>query len=312
VKILLTGASSFSGLWFARALHAAGHHVVAPLRRAREEYRGDVRALRVAELDHVAECSFGSVFGDARFLDLCHSGDWDLLCHHAAEVGDYRSPTFDAAGALAANTRNFAEVLGAMRGLRGVVLTGSVFEANEGAGTAPLRAFSLYGVSKGLTADLVRFHCETAGIPLGKFVVPNPFGAFEEPRFCAYLLRQWRAGQAAEVRTPAYVRDNIHVDLLAAAYATFAQRVAATAGYMRTNPSGYVESQGAFAERFAREIGRRTGLDCRILLAHQTDFSEPLVRINTDPTHLPSWNKPAAWDAIAAFYTVKLDSLDIC
>jgi UDP-glucose 4-epimerase len=302
VKILLTGASSFTGLWFARALHAAGHHVVAPLRRAREEYRGDVRASRVAELGRVAECGFATVFGDDRFLDLCRSASWDLLCHHAAEVGDYRSPSFDVAGALAANTRNFSDVLTAMDGLCGVVLTGSVFEANEGAGTTPLRAFSPYGLSKGLTADLVRFHCETAGVALGKFVIPNPFGPFEEPRFCAYLLRQWRAGQAAEVRTPAYVRDNIHVDLLAAAYVEFGARVAAGSGFMRTNPSFYVETQGAFAERFAREIGPRTGLDCRLTLAHQTDFPEPLVRINTDRVDLPCWNEPAAWDAIADCY----------
>jgi UDP-glucose 4-epimerase len=305
VKVLLTGASSFTGLWFARALHAAGHHVVAPLRRAREDYRGDVRAQRVNELGQVAECCFGSVFGDNRFFDLCRSASWDLLCHHAAEVGDYRSPLFDVAGALAANTRNFPEVLKAMRGLRGVVLTGSVFEANEGAGTAPLRAFSPYALSKGLTADLVRFCCEAAGVAIGKFVIPNPFGSFEEPRFCAYLLRQWQAGQTAEVRTPAYVRDNIHVDLLAGAYAAFAAKVAAGPGFSRTNPSGYIESQGAFALRFAREIGRRTGRDCRLTLAQQTEFSEPLVRINTDRPDLPGWSETAAWDAIAEYYSAE-------
>src|SRR5271168_2312022 len=133
VRVLLTGASSFTGLWFARALHAAGHHVVAPLRRPREEYRGDVRARRVVELGRAAECGFASVFGDERFLDLCRSGTWDLLCHHAAEVGDYRSLSFDVVGAIAANIRNFPEVLGAMRSLRAVVVTGRVFEANEGA-----------------------------------------------------------------------------------------------------------------------------------------------------------------------------------
>ena len=63
------------------------------------------------------------------------------------------------------------------------------------------------------------------------------------------------------MRTPAYVRDNIHVDLLAGAYAAFAEAVAAGSGFSRANPSGYVEAQGAFAERFAREIGPRTGLD---------------------------------------------------
>ena len=302
VRVLLTGASSFTGLWFARALHAAGHHVVAPLRRARADYRGNVRAQRVEQLGRVAECSVGTVFGDDRFLDLCRSGSWDLLCHHAAEVGDYRSPSFDVAGALAANTRSFSEVLAAMPGLRGVILTGSVFEADEGAGTAPLRAFSLYGVSKGVTADLVRFYCEAAGVTFAKFVIPNPFGPFEEPRFCAYLLRRWQGGEAAEVRTPAYVRDNIHVDLLAGAYAAFAERVAAGTGFMRTSPSGYVETQGAFAHRFAGEIGRRTGLDCRVTLAHQTEFPEPPVRINTDPLQFRGWSETAAWDAVADYY----------
>ena len=302
MRILLTGASSFTGLWFARALHAAGHQVMAPLRRSREDYRGDVRAERVVQLGRVAECRFGVVFGDHRFLDLCRSGSWDLLCHHAAEVGDYRSPSFDVAGALAANIRNFPEVLGAMRSLRAVVVTGSVFEANEGAGTLPLRAFSLYGVSKGMTADLVRFYCEIAGMTMGKFVIPNPFGPFEEPRFCAYLIRQWKAGEAAEVGTPAYVRDNIHVDLLADAYATFADRVAAGSGFLRTNPSGYVETQGAFAQRFAHEIGQRTGRDYRVLLAPHAEFPEPAVRINTDPVSIPGWSETAAWDTITEHY----------
>lgn len=302
MKILLTGASSFTGLWFARALQAAGHQVTAALRQPREDYRDGPRASRVRELGDVAERAFGLTFGDASFLDLCRSGSWDLLCHHAAQVGDYRSAAFDVAGALAANTRSFAEVLRAMRGLRGVVLTGSVFEADEGAGTTPLRAFSPYGLSKSLTAQLVRFWCDAAGLAIGKFVISNPFGPFEEPRFCAYLMRQWAAGQVAEVRTPAYVRDNIHVDLLARAYAAFVDKAAAGPGFARANPSGYIETQGAFAERFAREIGRRTSLDCRVSLAPQTDFAEPLVRINTEPAQVAGWNESAAWGGIARYY----------
>ncbi len=302
MNILLTGASSFTGLWFARALHRAGHQVTTPLRQSREDYRDGPRAARVIALGDVAACAFGLSFGDQRFLDLCRSGSWDLLCHHSAQVGDYRSAGFDVAGALGANTRSLAEVLRAMRGLRGVVLTGSVFEADEGAGTTPLRAFSPYGLSKGMTAQLVRFRCEEIGLAMGKFVISNPFGPFEEPRFCAYLMRQWQAGQMAEVRTPAYVRDNIHVDLLAGAYAVFAERTAAGPGFARANPSGYVETQGAFAERFAREIGRRTSLDCRVSLSPQTDFSEPLVRINTEQAQAPGWSETAAWDGIARYY----------
>jgi UDP-glucose 4-epimerase len=307
MRILLTGASSFSGLWFARALAASGHEVVAALRGTRGSYGQGVRAERVAELGRVAVLEEECVFGSERFLALAASGPWDLLCHHAAEVGNYRSPDFDVPGAVAANIRALPTVLRTMagQGLRGMVLTGSVFEQDEGSGNAPLQAFSPYGLSKGLTAQVVRYWCGVLGIPLGKFVIPNPFGPFEEPRFCTYLIRTWKSGQAAEVRTPAYVRDNIHVDLLAASYARFAATVAGGPAFSRCNPSGYVESQGAFAQRFAAEIARRSGLDCQVILRRQTEFEEPATRINTEPAASGlDWNEDAAWDAIAEYYAI--------
>ena len=45
------------------------------------------------------------------FLDFAKAGGYDLLCHHAARVGDYRSPDFDIPGALAENTANLRAVL---------------------------------------------------------------------------------------------------------------------------------------------------------------------------------------------------------
>ena len=309
MKILLTGGSSFTGLWLARALVAAGHEVVATLRGTEQAY-ADLRGRRVAALGDVAERVWDCPFGEARFLDLAGSGNWDLLCHHAARVGDYRSPDFDVSGALAENTRGLSQVLRTMasRGLRGLVLTGSVFEEDEGAGSAPLRAFSPYGVSKGLTAQVFRYWCGVLGVPLGKFVIPNPFGPFEEARFCAYLIRCWKAGEAAAVQTPAYVRDNIHVDLLAAAYARFAGSISgAGATFSRANPSGYVESQGSFARRVAAAVAERTGLDCSLKLATQAEFLEPAVRINTDPAAASGlvWHEAKAWDAFVDFYAVR-------
>ena len=81
-------------------------------------------------------------------------------------------------------------------------------------------------------------------------MIPNPFGPYEEPRFTAYLMKSWLAGGSPSCSSPAYVRDNIHVSLLARAYARFAGRVPAE-GFARTNPSGYAESQGAFTLRLA-------------------------------------------------------------
>ena len=282
--------------------------MIAPLKGPANSYSG-LRGERVTELQRFVEVVEDCPFGSSAFVDLVSSGTWDLLCQHAARTGDYRSPDFDVLGAVAENTNNLVSVIRGMskRGLSGVVITGSIFEQDEGAGEAPLRAFSPYGLSKGLTWELYRYLSQTMGFPLGKFVIPNPFGPFEEPRFCNYLIQSWFKGDVPTVRTPLYVRDNIHVDLLAAAYASFASKVPTQKGLIKLNPSFYVESQGAFAARFAAEMAPRLGIACPITPVPQSEFGEPMVRINTDRVDGAElgWSEAAAWDAEAAFYKAR-------
>jgi UDP-glucose 4-epimerase len=305
MKILFTGGSSFTGFWFIRELAAAGHDVTAVFRRRAEDYSDEVRRRRVALAAEVCRPVHGCSFGDERFLTLIGEAEWDLLGHHGADVTNYKSPDFDTVAALGNNTHNLPAVLEALRaaGCRRVLLTGSVFEGGEGAGSQGLPDFSPYGLSKALTAQMFRFYCARAGIGLGKFVIPNPFGPFEEPRYTSYLMKTWLAGGTSSCSNPSYVRDNIHVSLLAKVYARFAGEVPAQ-GFTRINPSGYVESQGAFTLRMAQEMRSRLGLPCPVELKKQVDFSEPRVRINTD---LPDgdalgWNQSAAWDELARYY----------
>ena len=306
MRILLTGASSFSGFWFARELAAAGHEVVAVC-RGDGVYDG-MRATRVALLRDVCELRFGCAFGGDGFLELVRGGSgFDALCHHGAEVGDYRSADFDPYRAAALNLHRGAEVMRALneKGCARLVLTGSVFEQNEGAGSSPLRAFSPYGLSKGLTAAAAEYYAWREGFTFGKFVISNPFGPYEEPRFTSYLMRAWRNGEAARVQTPRYVRDNIPVSLLARAYAAFIDTHPPLAAGRRVSPSFYPESQGAFAERVRREAASRLGLACLLELGEQREFPEPQVRINTDlqdPAAL-GWNEATAWDEFVEFYT---------
>ncbi len=304
MKILFTGGSSFTGYWFVRQLASAGHDVVAPLRRRLEDYPDDLRRERIKLLTEVCHLRFGISFGDDRFLQLIKGGNWDLLCHHAAEATDYKSQDFNAAAALESNTHRLPQVLDLLRqvGCTKVVLTGSVFENDEGDGSKPLEAFSPYGLSKGLTWQMFRYLAQSRQFHLGKFVIPNPFGPYEEPRFTHYLIKSWFAGAKPSVKTPLYVRDNIHVSLLAKAYVHFSETLAD--GTSRINPSGYIETQGLFAQRLASAMKDRLGLECNIVLEKQTDFTEPLARFNTDIVDINAlnWSESAAWDELAAYY----------
>src|SRR5271165_4299261 len=281
MRILMTGASSFTGSWFARQLAEGDHHIVAAFRGVAGDYDG-VRGERVKSVAGLVEPLWGVEFGDDRFLQAAGSEDFDILLHHAAETTHYRSWDFDTHAATAKNTRSARKVLTLLtkRGCQKLILTGSIFEPYEGIGDATQKAFNPYGLSKHLTFEIFRIEAERLGLSLGKFVIPNPFGPSEEMRFTSYLAREWAAARIPNVATPIYVRDNIHVSLLSLAYRRHCETLPSRPGLVRATPSGYIESQSAFVRRMAREICARTGWACAITEGTQEDFSEPLVRHN--------------------------------
>jgi UDP-glucose 4-epimerase len=311
LRILFTGGSSFTGYWFVHELTSQGHSVIPIVRRQSDTYDG-IRGVRVQRLRELCEqvvdqCSFG----DEKFLGLAEEGPWDLLCHHAAETANYTDPSFDAVAALVGNVQNVRRVLKALAvgGCTRLALTGTIFEADEGDGDDP-RAFSPYGLSKTLTYQTFRYYAAAAGLQLGKFVIPNPFGPLEEPRFTTYLLRSWLKGEVPIVRTPDYVRDNIHVSLLARAYVAFVGGLSEQPGVTAAHPSQYRGSQRDFAVRVAHEMEARLDLPCPVEFARQTQFVEPRVRVNTedlDPRAL-GWDETQAWDDLADFYLSCVDT----
>lgn len=309
MNILFTGASSFTGVWFVEELAKAGHKVAAIFRQPINSYQGmrKERVEKAVGLSHAAH--FGIIFGDENFLDICSSCHWHLFCHHAADVENYKSPHFDVARAFANNTRALPAALAALKdaGCRHLLLTGTVFEQNEGA-LHSTPALSPYGLSKGLTAEAFRFYAAQLGLALGKFVIPNPFGPYEEARFTTHLAESWLQGRPASVHTPLYVRDNVPVSLLAKAYAQFASEKDVWKHFEVRRPSGYISTQGEFAERCAREMRSRWGLPCEMIVHAQTEFKEPLSRINSEPVHAQTldWHESAFWDDLAHFYQRRL------
>jgi nucleoside-diphosphate-sugar epimerase len=301
MRLLLTGASSFTGLWFARALAAAGHTVIAPTRAL--TYDDPLRQARIDQVGQVAELVTGAPFGGEAFLDLIdRRGPFDALCHHAAEAAGHKRPDFDVDGAVAANSLQAGAVLARLKdqGAARMVLTGSVFEADEGRGDEPRVAFSPYGRAKTLTRQAFEREARVAGLDLVKFVIPNPFGPHEAMTFQRHVMTAWREGAAPHVSHPFYERDNVPVDLLALAYVA---AVEGRAGF-HVSPSFYAGPVGAFFRRMAREVGARTGWDCGLTFADSQTFDEPRARMNTQPLEPAAygWSEAQFWDGYARYY----------
>ena len=309
MQILFTGGSSFTGYWFIKELIEDGHDVHAVFtKESANEYSG-VRSQRVNKLKKICKTSFGIKFGDPAFIRLINDHEkWDLFCHHASYIKDYKEPGFDIHIALKENTNNISDTLDILKdkGCKEIILTGSYFENDEGeSDDGQLEAFSPYGLSKNLTFQVFRYYCQRKGFKLGKFVIPNPFGPFEELRFTSYLVNAWSKNETPAIKTPDYIRDNIPVTLLAKSYVYFINKSFHDSLIIqRFNPSCYVESQGDFAKRFARNMKAYLQVETPIQCLLQTEFTEPLCRRNTLKVQdmFKDWNEEGFWKDLADYY----------
>lgn len=303
-RVLMTGGSSFSGLWIAEALASAGYQVTAPVRRAQADYSG-LRAERIQRLARSAEVVFEAPFASPIFSEIA-GGGFDLLAHHAADIPNYRSANYDVMDGVNRNLLGAEPVLSAFAkaGGKAVIATGTAFEAGEGRAEPGDLAVSPYGLSKTLTNEAFRHFARWRGLNFGKFVIAGPFGPLEEGRFCWSLFQRWFANEAGLVRTPRYVRDNIPAPLLGQAYVALARDLLDGAGPEQkiARPSGFVGTQEAFAQILSREMAPRLRLTCRVEAAYQPELTEPLIRVNSDPWITPDWPAARFWDDYAAYY----------
>ena len=312
MRVLMTGASSFTGAWIARRLAEAGMAVTAP-RRSGAAQDDALTFERLASLPRTVTVVEEAPLGSDRFLATFQEhGPFDVLCLHGATVGDHRAPGFDVLAALRRDTCRLDLVLDrfAATGGSSVVVTGSFFEADEGRGEAPHGAIGGYGLAKTLTWHAIRHAVEARGLKLGKFVIPHPYGPMEKPGLTSMLARSWLRGETPVITQPALVRDHIHVDLLARAYLALVQRLdaAPARACLHAGPSGRVESVAAFVERFAAALGSRLGVPTpwRSEPAPM-DPAVPRLRYNPDPvaSQHPGFDEAASCDELAAWYLAR-------
>ncbi len=182
-----------------------------------------------------------------------------------------------------------------------MVLTSSVFEADEGVGPEPRRHSRPYGLSKTMTSAAFRSGANRLSVPLGRFVIPNPFGPFEEPRFCDYLVRTWRAGAVPAVRTPRSTcatnpRGRWRVPTRSSPVRWAPTR--ARASWPRAVTSSLRAASRAASQPRCPPASTAS---MTVALGDQTEFDEPAIRINSDliATICKDWSEAAAWDEVA-------------
>jgi nucleoside-diphosphate-sugar epimerase len=311
MRILFTGTSSFTGLYFLNELAKNDDFEIhAILSNSITDYEGSKKQ-RITLLNPKIILHPKIQFGDYSFIELLNL-KFDILCCHGAFVENYNSAEFDLIKALSSNTKNISSVIKSFKNNQGKIIinTGSIFEPNEGECCGDSRAFNLYGLSKKFTNHLFKYYCQINEISFGKFVIANPFGKYEEPRFTNYLFKSWELNEIPTVQTPKYTRDNIPVDLLAKSYVDFIFEILRNAmknkilQNYQINPSGYVDSQKAFTNRILKNIQFYYNLDYKVDFKEQVNFDQPISRYNN--TNLfnkyPNWDENHFWKDYIDYY----------
>jgi len=322
MKILFTGASSFTGMHFVHAMLKAGHEVHCTFSRASLFDYSSHEQNRISTFLQHTHNRFSSPFGSPFFFEE-FKGKFDVLCLHGTkgQSAGHDTSDFDVMGAVLDNTWHASSVMEAAKkaGVKKVVLTGTYFEKWGGmlhsrSNCQPAK--NTYALSKTLTSDIIKFYCDEQDITFAKFIISNPFGPYENNRFTTQAAMTWLSGKHYTVLFPDPIRDNIHVSILAKCYAKFLMdnddKILA--------PRGYQGSQGEFALKFAKEMKPRLGVPCPLdfAVSHKNtsgmaDFrgnttypeeylKQPDVIINGENYKPNEWSEATAWNALAEYY----------
>jgi UDP-glucose 4-epimerase len=286
--VLMTGVSSFTGAHIAKVLVDSGLKVRALMARSKSEVQADVMVSSRLRFVGDIDCVWGAPFGSTKFLESLQEG-CDFFVNHGAAIKGYRSPDFNWIQSVQESTFHAEKVFSTLKsvGCKRVIHSGSIFEPDEGEET-PSPAISIYGVSKKLSWEVLRFYARKSEIPLSKVIIANPIGVFEnEDRLVPLFVKTWRAGKSPVVRTPHLVRDNIPAPWLAQAYLEEIQKTvlphnSASVDVCVRRPGGFRESNVDFVKRISSEFGKRWGTQLSFDVIPQTT-AEPVRRVNTEP-----------------------------
>lgn len=279
--VAISGISSFTGLWIAKAFLEAGHQVVGFCTRSSfEDYDGTLPGRRLARLPRES-LVFGMRSDDGSMAKWIASSRIDVFVHHHHFMVDFRSPNYD----LARSRRVGLEALpglveaSAKAGAKGIIATGTYFESLP-------KEISPYGFSKKEVWASLGSLCAKAKLPLSKIIVANPIGPLENnDRLIPTLVRMSRAGAKFELRTPRAISYSLPATTIAQSYVQAAEDLVTHGKSETLSPSAGPISNSDLVDEVLRElVTSRLGLKaCEVerIDNGEPDRSLPFVPANT-------------------------------
>jgi len=235
--------------------------------------------------------------GSDTFYRLIDEESWDAICLHASYVTDHQSPEFPVEYAVTQNTRGMDFFVPLLKNKQTpIIWTGTYYEANEGEGSNPRVDISPYARSKRLSWERLNKLARKSGVPVGKFVMPNPFGPWEGKGLTHYLIRSWLREDTPTINKPDSVLDNCPVDLLAFEYTKYVEMNHEVLKPSILKPSFYVMSTYEFACRLKDAFKRCSNSGVALLSLKPADSEITFSRFNeTKILDLNAWSENDFW-----------------
>lgn len=289
-RCVITGSTSFSGIWFTKTMLDQGWDCIAVTQNSKVLSPAVEKRLRWIRKDY-------PTFDFVQLDDLQTYKSIDAVCLHGTATFDYRNPNFEIEKAVVQTIEVSEKVINFFPNAR-FIHTGTFSEPNESFGDNNRNSFNPYSTSKQLIYEKHREMVKSG--QLLKYVMPNPFGPLENHKFTGYLIQEWADGKTPVVKTPNYVRDNVPIDLLAKHYVLTVSDFLESAETKTVWPSKYIESNLSFSKRYAREFQSRTGIHVEISAPQFHDYLEPRFRVNQDycEDRVRNWNEDLSWEFI--------------
>lgn len=298
MHVLLSGASSFTGMHITTALTDAKINVAVTFRRTLSEY-GGLKAERISLLSKARKLE-ASPIGSPSFSQCIRSFKPDIYIHHGFDTTGYNQPGFPLRSRIESALHNMDTVCLTLsrEGCKGIVYSDSIFSGCGSIicdGTVP---FSPYGKAKLEIGNRLERLCKKHQLQFWRVVIPNPIGVLDNPKLLKHVFNAWKRKQTPTLFSPHLIRDNLPVGVLAKHYLKVCEYILEGRSGI-SNPSGWVCSVQELVERAGREWTGRTGLAAPVRIEVKHD-SQPILLHNTSTmlTETDDWSEDYFWNQL--------------